>query len=169
MSRAITVVARTFVSIPQRSASATWEAIVQLIAPDTKSAARRELHAVAGAVSSCIADAALTNDPLVVYGAGPRVRIYALYGDDAIEGDGAHESPLSFVPTDGDWRMSLPCLAEDLAWVERSLQAVSSRVTARALGEPLAEDGEDGEIQNSARSEGEVMPRVVDRDAFFRR
>lgn len=168
MRSAATIVTRTFISMPERSASATWGAIAQLIAPDGSGAARRELDAVAGTACSCIADEALANDPLVVYGAGPRVRIYGLYGDDAIEGDGANESPLTFVPTDGDWRVSLPCLAEDLEWVQRNLKSVSSRVFARSLGEPLVEDADQAENSKSSSSD-EGTTLAVDRDAFFRR
>ena len=163
----MSVVARSFVSIPQRSASATWAAIVDLIAPDPKSAARRDLEAVAGVACSCIADEALANDALIVYGSGPRVRIRALYGDDAIEGDGANESRLSFVPTEGDWRMSIPCLSDDLDWVERSLKAASSRVSARATGEALEADAEE-DAANSKSAANASPAFVVNRDAFFR-
>lgn len=163
----MTTVARTFLSVPQRSASATWDAIVELIAPDAKSPARREFAAVAGVACSCIADEALADDALVIHGAGSRLRVYALYGDDAIEGDGANESPLSFVPTDGNWRMSIPCLPEDLAWVQRSLTASSTRVTARAVGEPMAEGAEEDRQEASRRDN--ATPLAVDVNAFFRR
>lgn len=162
----MTVVARWFISIPERSATATWERIVRLIAPDARSAPRRDLDAVAGVACSCITDEALAHDPLVVYGVGPRVRIYALYGDDSVEGDSANESPLSFVPTDGDWHMSIPCLPDDLQWVERSLKAVSGRVTARSLGTTVDADG--GEDRFSV-TDAKAVPYAVDRDAFFRR
>jgi hypothetical protein len=166
----MTVIARTIASIPTRSASETWEAIADLIAPDTKSAARRELDAVAGTACSCIADEALASDPLVVYGAGPRLRVYALYGDAAIEGDAANDSALSFVPTDGDWHMSIPCPAEDLDWVERSLKAVSRHVRARAMGEQLDEDRDDaGRVDTSLARTESLAPLLVNRDAFFRR
>lgn len=164
----MTIVARTLISIPERSAGATWESIVQLIAPDVGSAARAELAAVAGVACSCIADETLSNDPLVVHGVGPRLRVYALYGDDAIEGDGANESALSYVPTDGDWKMSIACLPDDLEWVQRSLKAVSARVTARALGAAVAgDDTEDADGASKAASG--VASLAVNRDAFFRR
>ncbi len=163
----MSVVARTFVSVPQRSASLTWELIVDLIAQDVDSPARRELAAIAGVACSCIADLALADDALVVHGAGPRLRVYALYGDDAIEGDESSESALSFVATDGDWRMSIPCLLDDLEWVQRSLKAVSNRVTARAVGQQLAEDEE--QDKTSTGRIGAIAPFVVDRDSFFRR
>ena len=166
----MTIIARTFASIPTRSASETWEAIAALIAPDTNSAARRELDAVAGTACSCIADETLESDPLVVYGSGPRLRVYALYGDAAIEGDAVNESSLSFVPTDGDWHMSIPCLSEDLGWVQRSLKAVSTHVRARAQGEQLAEDRDGATSADSFLGRNDTAaPLLVNRDAFFRR
>ncbi len=163
----MTVVARSLISIPERSATATWEAIVELIAPDARSAARRDLEAVLGIACSCITDETLADDPMVVYGVGPRLRIYALYGDDAVEGDGANESPLSYVPTDGDWHLSIPCLPDDLPWVQRGLNEVSNRVTARALGTAVDGDTAEGGDRSSI-TDGRVGPLAVDRDAFFR-
>ena len=53
------------------------------------------------------------------------------YDDDAIDGSNANEDPLGFDPIKGDWRISLPCLAEDIDWVQGALKQKSSRVTAR--------------------------------------
>lgn len=162
----MTVVARTFTSVPARSATETWERIVALVAPDTGSPARQELAAVAGVACSCIADETLAGDPIVVHGVGPRLRVYALYGDDAVEGENANESALSWVPTNGDWRMSLPCLADDLGWVQSKLAKVSTRVTAREAGTAVEGD-EEGRV-NAAADRHDVAP-AVDMDAFFRR
>lgn len=162
----MTVVARTLVSVPERSASATWEQVVQLIAPDDRSPARRELAAVAGIACGCITDEALADDALAVYGIGPQLRIYALYGDDAIEGDGANESPLSYLPTDGNWRMSIPCLPDDLGWVQRGLNAASLRVTARALGAAVERRSDDPPDRSSA-TDRRTTSLTVDRDAFL--
>lgn len=162
----MTVVARTFISVPARSATETWERIIALIAPDAGSPARSELASVAGVACSCIADESLQDDPVVVYGVGPQLRIYALYADDAVEGGGANESPLSWVPTEGDWRMSLPCLTDDLAWVRSKLAKGAKRVTAREAG-----TGVGGEQDETCRSAGLPVGTSppVDIDTFFRR
>lgn len=139
MNRGVSVVARTVASIPQRTASDTWRVIVDLIAPDSKSEARRDLDAVAGIVCSLITDEALADDALLVYGAGPRVRIYAAYGDDAVSGDRVQESALSFIATADGWQLSLPCPEADLTWVKQSLARVSTRVHARQLGADVKE------------------------------
>ena len=162
----MTTVARTFVSVPERSSADTWARIVELIAPDNDSPARRELAAVAGVACSCISDEALAADPLVVHGVGPQLRVYALYGDDAVDGERANESALGWVPTDGDWRMSIPCLKDDLEWVRKRLAKSSSRVTAREPG-AFAESGEDGNRGLGALENNEEPD--VDLGAFFRR
>lgn len=162
----MTIVVRTLISVPERSASATWERVVELIAPDTESAARRELSAVGGVACSCIADEALADDPLVVHGVGPRLRIYALYGDDAVDQERSNESALGWIPTAGGWRMSIPCLPDDLAWVRAKLARVSARVTAREVGTAIDdEDQREGE-QAASRTDA---PTGIDMDAFFRR
>ena len=166
MTRAQSVVARTFATTPARAATETWEQIVNLIASSTE--ARRELAAVAGVVCAMITEEALRDDPLTLYGAGPRVRIYAVYGDDAISGEGVREDPLSFDPTDGDWRMSLPCPAQDLAWVERSLARVSTRVRARALGEAVSGEDDDSDRSSSGSTVSKQGAPVIDRNAFLR-
>lgn len=163
----MTVVARTFVSVPERSASDTWDAIVRLLAPDFSSAARVDLAAIAGVVCSCISDEALSNDAIIVYGVGPRLRIYALYGDDAIEGERANESALSWVPTDGEWRMSIPCPEDDLRWVQAKLKNSSARATARVLGSDIADDDDEPPRSASGVSRG-GRSDSVDLDAFLR-
>ena len=45
----------------------------------------------------------------------------------------ANEEALGFDPLKGDWRVSLPCLADDLAWVQGALKKHSTRITARDL------------------------------------
>lgn len=132
----MTVVARTFCSIPKRSALETWAAIVALLAPKAGSEARRELEFVAGITSSLITREAMSS-PIVVYGCGPRVRIYCVYNEDAITGDAANESKLAFDATDGDWHMSLPCPADDLDWVVGALAKKTKRITVRDQAEAV--------------------------------
>jgi hypothetical protein len=155
----VTVIARRFASVPQRSAVDTWKAIVKLIAPDSASPARCELDAVAGVACSLIASE--MSACIVVYGSGPRLRIYCVFGDDAVEGANVSENALSYVPTDGDWQMSLPCPLDELAWVQKSLQA-SVRVSARDEGEDFcAENSEDGAAKAAAAL-------TINLDAFLR-
>jgi hypothetical protein len=155
----MSVIARRFASIPERTAMATWKAISALLASDSTSDPARELASVAGIASSLITREAMTA-PLVVYGSGPRVRIYCLYNEDAIEGDDGNEAPLSFDATAGDWKISLPCPADDLQWAQNSLKAKSTRISARDMTAPVEDEDDTGEPPAYGTS--------VDLEAFFK-
>lgn len=133
----MTTASRTFISTPGREAMATWIAIVDMLTQGKNAAARNELLAVSGVAASLIADHAPKNDAIVVTCDGPRTRIYCVYDDDAIEGSDANEDALGFDPLCGDWRLSFPCLPDDLGWVQGALKKHSERVTARALGDDI--------------------------------
>ena len=117
----MTVVSRRVVATPARSASGAWDVIVKLVTA-SGSPARQELQGIEGIASCVIAEESLKADPFVIFGSGPRLRIYCLYNEDAIAGEDANETALTFTPTEGDWQMSLPCPADDLAWVEKALR-----------------------------------------------
>jgi hypothetical protein len=154
----MTVVSRTIRSIPHRSASDTWSFIVDLLAP-LAGGARNELQSIAGTASALITEEIMTDAAIVTYGAGPRVRIYCLYNEDAIDGDKAAESALAFVPTDGDWSLSLPSPVDDLSWVEKALKSKSSRITARE---------KDTTIDESDSGDNRANALSVDKEAFLR-
>lgn len=156
----MTVVARSFISIPVRSARETWKAICELLSTDSNSSAARELSSVAGVAASLISREAMTA-PIVVYGSGPRVRIYCLYHADAIEGNDSNESPLAFDATDGDWQMSLPCPADDLSWVQSELSKHSQRIKARS---------QETNVEESERDSKSAQTFVLklEEEAFFR-
>lgn len=155
----MTVIARRIAATPARLASETWKIIVDLLAPDEESASREELLDIIGVASSLIADEAMESAPLVVYGAGLRVRVYCLYGEDAISGENSNEASLPVSPTQGDWKMSLPCPTEDLNWVQSALKKRSSRITARDLAEAV--ESEESEIQQATSP-------FIDKEAFYR-
>lgn len=145
-----TVASRTFTSTPARDALATWTAIVDLLTKGQTGAARSELLAVGGVAASVIADQAPQNAAIVVTCDGPRTRIRCLYDEDAIDGADANEDPLGYDPLKGDWRISLPCLTDDLPWVQAALKKSSTRITARDLDEPVT--SEDSSASASARA-----------------
>ncbi len=159
-----TVFARHVASTPERTASLTWTQIATLLAPDPTSDARKEIDSVQGIGASTIASEATYNDAIVVYGGGPRVRVYCVFGDDAITGDGVNEDPLPRLPTGDGWRMSIPFPSEDVEWASKELATRSSRITARAVGEKVEEEQDDD--SQSARA----VPRLVSIDTaeFFR-
>ncbi|MFE8596581.1 hypothetical protein [Archangium violaceum] len=136
-----TIARRTFRASPHRTASDTWTTIVELLTQGGRTGAREELLAVCGIASSVITDQAPKQSPIVVTCEGPRTRIYCLYDEEALESADADEAPLGFDPLQGEWSVSLPCLAEDLDWVRGALQKHSRRITARdvAMGFDIEE------------------------------
>jgi hypothetical protein len=154
----MTVIARRIISVPERTATETWEVITRLLATDSASPAARELGLVAGIACSLITREAMAS-PVVLHGSGPRVRIYCLYNEAAVEGDEASESQLSFDATAGDWALSLPCPEEDLSWVQSALAGKSKRISARDMDSPVEDDA------NSEKAE--VSASGVDLEAFF--
>ncbi len=139
----MTVVARRLASIPARLASETWLRVIDLVAP-TNTSAQDELRRVTGIASSLITREAMKESPIVVTGNGPRIRLYCVYGEAAIEGEGVNEAALPSSPAESEtWAMSLPCPTDDLSWVNASLKRHSSRVTARDLAETSPPDTEE--------------------------
>lgn len=139
----MSTVARNFASIPARSASETWTAIIAILAPDSSSEAYVELKSVSGIASSIISRETCEAAPMVVHGGpGPRVRVYCTHGEDAIAGEGLNEGPLATIPTQDSWKMSLPCPKDDLDWISDELKKKSSRISAREMSEPVEGESE---------------------------
>ena len=145
----MTVHARRIASVPIRTASETWRAICDLIAP-YDSAARSDLDAATGLGSMLIAEEYSSDDPIIVSGSGPQLRLYTLHSDEALETE-AEEDPLAFDPTAGDWKMSLPCGEVDLSAAQSAARKFD-RIEVRALGA----------VANSAATVGTRTRPVID-------
>jgi hypothetical protein len=154
-----TIAKRAVRSSPFRNTSATWEKIVDLLTRGANSPARAELLSVTGTASSIISDQAPRDAAIVVTCTGPRTRVYCIYDENAVEGSDAQEDALNYDPLKGDWAVSLPCLKEDLAWVQRALEEKSQRITARDASQVLDED---------EKQATKATALTVDQEAFFR-
>jgi hypothetical protein len=132
----MTVHARRLASVPCRGPIDTWRAVCDLVSSGGD--ARAELDGIAGVAAALIAEEYTRDEPIVVTGTGPQVRIYTLHGDRAIEADTSEELPLSHDPTAGSWVLSLPCGADDLADA-RVAVAGAAHVQVRALGQDVGE------------------------------
>lgn len=128
----MTVKARRIASVPKRTPTETWGAISDLVA-SSGSTARPELDRMVGLASMLIADECTREDPIIIEGAGPQLRIYTLHGDAALE-DEEDQDPFAFDPTAGDWTVSFPCSDEDLEETQMVAKALP-RVEVRRMGE----------------------------------
>lgn len=130
----MTINARRVASIPMRTPSETWNAICDLLVPGD-SVALPELELMVGLASMLIADEYSRDDPIIVSGAGPQLRIYTLHGNDALE-DEVTEDSFAFDPTEGEWEVSFPCGEGDLEEA-REIAKAFARVAVRPLGTSL--------------------------------
>jgi hypothetical protein len=152
-----TVFARRVVATPVRTAAQTWDAIAGLLAPDPGSTARQEIAKAAGVACASIASESIREAPIVVWGGGPRVRVYGLFDEDAITGEDANETALPQPPLQDDWKMSIPCAAEDVAWSNGKLASISDRISARAAGGRVPDDAaQDGATASATKVAAEI-------------
>ncbi|MFV2073491.1 MAG: hypothetical protein ACC742_12670 [Thermoanaerobaculales bacterium] len=129
---------RDVASIPARSAKETWRVITDLVT-EVDTVDRAQLDAAASIMESLIADEQPAQVPVVFKGVGPRVVMYCLYDEEAMEA-GLDVDPLPTNPTAGDWRATAPCEAEDVEWMNNSLKARAPRFTVHDANEPPNEE-----------------------------
>jgi hypothetical protein len=129
---------RDVASIPARSARETWRAITDLVT-EVDTVDRTQLDAAASIMESLIADELPAQVPIVFRGSGPRVVVYCLYHEDAIEAE-LGVDPLPTNPTAGDWRVTAPCEAEDVEWMNDSLKTRAPRIAVHDADEPPSDE-----------------------------
>ena len=148
----MSIVARKFSASPARLSSETWTAIAMLVCQGDENALT-EFTAIIGIGSSLLNDQLLEAHPMVVVSKGPRLRIYCLYGEDAISGEDAHEEALSWKPTKAEWHAFLPCTADELKAIEKALKSKSNKFSAYDVDVGLPEDAKDhAESSDSAKA-----------------
>jgi hypothetical protein len=136
-------VRRDVASMPVRSARETWRAIVDLVTGN-RSVDKAQLEAAASVMESLIADELPAAVPMVFKGVGPRVLVYCLYSEEAME-MGLGIDALGTNPTAGDWRMTAPSEDEDVDWMNKTLESRAPRIRVHPVSEePGDEDTDEG-------------------------
>ena len=119
----MSVMVRSIASVPVRTSTETWRAIVDLLAP-TASPGRDRLLAVTNVAAILIAEEYTQQAPIVVTpAAGARVRVRTVHGTDAVDAQ-EDEIPLAVSPCAGTaWTMSLPCGIDDIDEIRGALRS----------------------------------------------
>ena len=143
-------VRRDISSIPHRTASDTWQCIIDMVTgPGSKDA--QQLASAAGVMGAIITDEHPSRRAIMLEGVGPQLRIYLRYGMKALEKAGEVDS-LTWNPTDGDWTMHVPCDDENMEWVKKSL-AACTRIRVFDVAEAdRAEDEEESSVAKAGSS-----------------
>lgn len=145
-------VRRDVSSIPFRSASETWQSIVDLVTgPGSKDT--QQLKNAAGVMGSIITDELPASHAVMLEGVGAQLRIYCRYGMKALEEGGKVDS-LTWNPTAGDWTMHVPCDEENIEWVRKAL-AGTARIKVFDVAE--ADRAEDEEQTSVAKAGSSIV------------
>jgi hypothetical protein len=137
-------------SIPIRSAGETWQNIIDLVS-GPGSVDVEQLRDAAGVMGSIITDEHPAERAIVMEGVGPQLRLYCRYGMSAVE-EGTAVDSLTWNPTAGDWKMHVPCDAENIGWVKSSLSASSPRIKVFDVAEGDWADEEDAKGATAKRN-----------------
>jgi len=119
-------VRRDVSSIPLRTASETWQRIIDLVT-GAGSKDIQQLRAASGVMGSIITDEHPAIRAIMIEGVGAQLRVYCRYGMKAVE-EGSKVDSLTWNPTVGDWTMHVPCDSENIDWVKESLSESSPRI-----------------------------------------
>jgi hypothetical protein len=145
-------VRREIASVPVRTAAETWQAIVDLITGDG-SVDAGTLKAAASVMESLIVDEHPATCPIVVKGEGPRLVVYLLYNEAAMEA-GTDVDPLTWNPTGGpDWHMTAPSVTADVEWMNNTLKSRAPRIIVHDAAVPPSDDDDD----DNTTSQGQAL------------
>lgn len=136
-----TVVVRKILASPARLSSAVWQEIITLITKG-ESASAAEFNNIKGIGSCLINDESLADHPLVVKNKGPRLRVYCLYGEDAISGEDKNEDTLSWSPTSDSWHAFLPCIPDEVEQMTQMLKGKSNKFSIYDIEKGIPDDEE---------------------------
>lgn len=131
----MSIISRTFAASPARTAAEVWDRVVNIIA-DGEEQVKTELNSIAGIVASIISEETPKKNAITFIGTGPKLRIYCLYGDDAI-GDDANEGALNWKLFENDWEVHFPVEEEDLDWVTNALKTKNNNFKTYKAGEKI--------------------------------
>jgi hypothetical protein len=140
-------VRRDIASIPKRSAAQTWSVIIELIT-GAGSVDAVTLTAAASVMESLISEEYPAAVPIVIKGAGSRLVIYCVYGEDAM--DAAMDvDKLNWNPTAGNWKMTAPTESDDVTWMSNTLKDRAPRISVHDVNSP-PDDGDEAPVSSNA-------------------
>ncbi|MDT3683698.1 MAG: hypothetical protein RO009_01480 [Pseudorhodoplanes sp.] len=143
-------VRRDIASIPVRTAAETWQAIIDLIT-GTGSVDAATLAAAASVMQSLIADEHPATCPIVVKGSGPRLVVYCLYNEAAMEA-GKDVAALTWNPTGGNgWSVTAPSDTDDVTWMNNTLTTRAPRISVHDVASPPHDEDERAESAAQAQ------------------
>ncbi|HEY3252167.1 MAG TPA: hypothetical protein VGK25_13745 [Ignavibacteria bacterium] len=135
----MSAVKRIIISNPERTSVETWAKITDIICSQDMEA-KSEFDKVSNVTASLLSEEFMKDHPMIMKGGGSQLRVYCLYGEDAITGEDANEDQLSWNITEKDWTVFMPCSEEELTWYEKAISNLSDRFKVYDLKDGLDKD-----------------------------
>lgn len=157
----MSTVVRRFLASPVRLSSDTWAAVTKLVCKGQANATL-EFAKVSGIASALLNDELFKSHPFVVKNKGPRLRVYCIYGQDAISEEGKNEDALSWDPVANDWHAYIPCAPEEFKEISKLLNSKSGKFSVYDIDEGLPDQEETEDKTTTANSQA----ATVDWEAF---
>jgi len=122
-------VRRDIASIPVRSATETWSAIIDLIS-DVTSIDKHQISNASSAMADVISEEFPHDHPIIFSGCGPQLRLYLDYATASME-RGHDIDPINWNPTECEnWHAHVPTDAVDLGWMNKFFEDRAPRFSA---------------------------------------
>jgi len=154
----MSVISRRVISNPERTTIETWEKITNIICHSSDKA-KKEFVLVSNVVGSLLSEEFMKDYPMTVKGTGAQLRVYCLYGEDAITGEDANEDELSWDIVAGNWTVYLPCSSEELSFYEKSLSSLSDNFKVYDFSEGIDKEDYNSNVNKQADF-------TIDKEAF---
>ncbi len=130
--------ARRFAARPVRTSIEAWAAVRDALCQDNNPAAA-EFDRIQGVAASVISSNLPATHPFVFIGEGPRVRVYMVYNNQALNGGDLDESPLVSNPFESSWTGWVPASPDEIDRVQTHLRRLSDRFVAYDVDHDLPE------------------------------
>lgn len=150
-------VRRDIASIPQRSAEETWDEYKKLVT-GKDSVDVGQFDAAASVMTMLITDESFRDEPITLTGVSHRLVVFLLHGHDALEA-GSSIDKLGWNPTAGDWKLLVPCPADQYDWVTSTLATRAPRFVILKPGHKAEEDEKAGAEKAAVGINWEVFNR----------
>ncbi len=134
----MTTIARRFAARPVRTSIEAWAAVRDALCQDNNPAVD-EFDRIQGVAASVISSNLPAAHPFVFIGEGPRVRVFMVYDNQALEGEDLNESPLVSSPFRSSWTGWVPALPDEIELVQTHLRRMSDCFVAYNVNHDLPE------------------------------
>ena len=144
----MSIIIRKIASSPKNNASKTWDIITEIVCHKSLDH-RKEFLKVKGGVCSVISEKTPKDRPIIIRGNGPLLRIYCLYGDDAVDSEEVSEDVLNWNPLSKNWIVYVPCPKSEIDGLQSFFKNQCENFLVYDSEDSISFQGDESVYQNS--------------------